>query len=122
MAGAARTPAPSRTHRNAVTRMLRATGLANIPEEAPLVAYIKDLAKEMDEEPSSRSKAAYLSALKDVRRVLDGGARRTPRPRGKAADPAPAAAEKKAAEAPAKTEEEEPNDLTRFKRKRGIAS
>ncbi|WP_139344475.1 hypothetical protein [Rathayibacter sp. VKM Ac-2630] len=50
--------------------MLKATGLLRIPEEAPLVALVKSLAKEMDEGGGSRTHAAYLSALKDVRRVL----------------------------------------------------
>jgi len=63
--------AASREHRAAVTRMLRATGLLRIPEEAPLVALVKSLAKEMDEGGGSRTYSAYLSALKDVRRVLD---------------------------------------------------
>jgi hypothetical protein len=63
--------AASREHRAAVTRMLKATGLLRIPEEAPLVALVKSLAKEMDEGGGSRTYSAYLSALKDVRRVLD---------------------------------------------------
>lgn len=127
MAAAARRPATPRTHRNAVTRMLRATGLANVPEEAPLVEYVKELAKEMDEEPSSRTKAAYLSALKDVRRVLDGGSRFTSRPRSKPAPkPSKAAAAKAAAEAAAaaatESDVDRPNNLVAFKQKRGIAS
>lgn len=124
MAGATRRPAASRTHRNAVTRMLRATGLANVPEEAPLVEYVKVLAKEMDEEPSSRTKAAYLSALKDVRRVLDGGSRFASRSRAKSA-PEPTkdvAAKAAAAAAAAESAAERPNNLVAFKRKRGIAS
>lgn len=60
----------SREHRNAVTRMLRASGLLQVPEEAPLVALVKSLAKELDEGGGSRAYTAYLSALKDVRRVL----------------------------------------------------
>jgi hypothetical protein len=60
----------SRIHRDAVTRMLRASGLLKVPEEAPLVALVKALAKEMDEGGGSRAYTAYLSALKDVRRVL----------------------------------------------------
>lgn len=60
----------SREHRNAVTRMLRSSGLLRVPEEAPLVALVKSLAKEMDEGGGSRAYTAYLSALKDVRRVL----------------------------------------------------
>lgn len=60
----------SREHRNAVTRLLRASGLLQVPEEAPLVALVKSLAKELDEGGGSRAYTAYLSALKDVRRVL----------------------------------------------------
>jgi hypothetical protein len=50
--------------------MLRATGLLRIPEEAPLVELVKSLAREMDAGGGSRTYSAYLSALKDVRRVL----------------------------------------------------
>jgi hypothetical protein len=60
----------AREHRDAVTKMLRASGLLRVPEEAPLVALVKSLAKEMDEGGGSRAYTAYLSALKDVRRVL----------------------------------------------------
>lgn len=59
-------------HRASVTRMLRATGLVNVPEEAPLVELVKALAAEMDSSPGARVRADYLSALKDVRRVLNG--------------------------------------------------
>jgi hypothetical protein len=58
-------------HRKAVTRMLRATGLVHVPEEAPLVELLKDLADEMDNEGGARNRQAYLSALKDLRRVLN---------------------------------------------------
>lgn len=59
-----------RRHRNAVTRMLRASGLLKVSEEAPLVELLKDLAGEMDAGGGARTRADYLSALKDVRRVL----------------------------------------------------
>lgn len=58
------------SHRRAVTRMLRSTGLLRIPEEAPLVELVKSLAAELDAGGGSRVYQAYLSALKDVRRVL----------------------------------------------------
>jgi hypothetical protein len=102
--------------------LLRATGLAQVPDEAPLVALVKALAKELDENPSStRTQQAYLSALKDVRRVLNGAAGR---PRG--------SAESSSAKSEAKTDEGSasgavdaaevvPNDLARFKEKHGIA-
>ncbi|WP_396289413.1 hypothetical protein [Curtobacterium sp. KT1] len=54
-----------------MTRTLRATGLLRITEEAPLVALVKSLAKEMDEGAGLGTYSAYQSALKDVRRVLD---------------------------------------------------
>jgi hypothetical protein len=81
--------AASREHRAAVTRMLKATGLLRIPEEAPLVALVKSLAKEMDEGGGSRTYSAYLSALKDVRRVLD----RAPGSTALVSTPAPSAAD-----------------------------
>ncbi len=62
--------ADGRRHRNAVTRMLRASGLLKVAEEAPLVELLKDLAAEMDAGGGTRTRADYLSALKDVRRVL----------------------------------------------------
>jgi hypothetical protein len=62
-------------HRAAVTRMLRATGLAHAPEEAPLVELVKALALEMDEAPSASTSSRYRAALADVRRVLDRAAR-----------------------------------------------
>ncbi|MFF7683173.1 hypothetical protein ACFZA2_10460 [Microbacterium sp. NPDC007973] len=62
--------AATRRHRNAVTRMLRASGLLRVAEEAPLVELLKDLAAEMDAGGGARTRADYLSALKDVRRVL----------------------------------------------------
>lgn len=115
MPAARRTP---RTHRNAVTRMLRVTGLLNVPEEAPLVALVKELAREMDEGGGTRARADYLSALKDVRRVLNMS---EGRPR-KSADPAPTSKTVQAAEAlvvPAA--EPQRNDLARFKEKHGVA-
>jgi hypothetical protein len=63
-------PKESRLHRASVTRMLRATGLLHVPEEAPLVTLLKDLAKELDLNGGARTRQQYLSALKDVRRVL----------------------------------------------------
>lgn len=96
--------------------MLRATGLAHVPEEAPLVELLRTLADEMDAGPSSRARAEYLSALKDVRRVLSFSAGR---PRGSSDSSAPALPS-----ADAEDDEQEtavPNDLAKFKQKRGIA-
>lgn len=50
--------------------MLKASGLSRVGEEAPLVELLKDLAAEMDAGGGTRTRADYLSALKDVRRVL----------------------------------------------------
>lgn len=58
-------------HRKAVTRMLRATGLVHVPEEAPLVELVKQLATDLDNGAGARVQVQYLSALKDVRRVLN---------------------------------------------------
>jgi hypothetical protein len=83
-------------HRAAVTRMLRATGLAHASEEAPLVELVKALAREMDDAPSASTSSRYRAALADVRRVLDRAARPAAAP---APGPSPqpdAAAEKSA--------------------------
>lgn len=103
-----------RPHRSAVTRMLRATGLVHVPEEAPLVELLRSLADEMDSGGGTRTRADYLSALKDVRRVLNVSGR----PRGSAESSAAAAVDKAAVveEVPVV-----PNDLAKFKSERGIA-
>lgn len=109
--------APKRPHRAAVTRMLRSTGLAQVPEEAPLVELLRTLADEMDSNGSARVTQAYLSALKDVRRVLgEVGVR----PRGSAETKAP----KTDAEAPSEQDDDAvvPNELAEFKQKRGIVA
>ncbi len=115
---AARTPRGTlKTHVGAVERMLRVTGLGNVPEEAPLVMLIKDLAREMDAGGGTRARADYLSALKDVRRVLNGAtapARVKP----------PTAAERKASAAIEEAAEvlpATPDDLQRFRQEHGIA-
>lgn len=103
-------------HRRAVTRMLRATGLVHVPEEAPLVELVKELADEMDERPGARTRADYLSALKDVRRVLAVGARPT-----SSADPKPMADLVDEVADAASAEPAAPvNSLAAFREKRGI--
>ena len=101
-----------RPHRAALTRMLRATGLAQVPEEAPLVELLRTLADEMDAGASSRARAEYLSALKDARRVLNGAGR----PSGSAEVPS-----RSTADDVVEDEAVVPNDLARFKEARGIA-
>jgi hypothetical protein len=112
-------PRVSRRHRNALTRVLRATGLANVPEEAMLVELLRDLAKELDEGGGARTRIAYLSATKDLRRVLGGiGGRVQGSAEPKAQKAAIAAAE---AEVVADDESPAQNDLAVFKEKHKIA-
>lgn len=59
-----------RPHRAALTRMLRATGLAQVPEEAPLIELLRTLADELDNGGGSRPRIEYRAALKDARQVL----------------------------------------------------
>lgn len=64
-------PAPRSTrHADAVARMLDETGLGRLDEESPLVELLKDLASELDAEPTARTRQQYLTALRDARRVL----------------------------------------------------
>ena len=106
-----------RPHRAAVTRMLRATGLAHVLEEAPLVELLRSLADEMDAGGGARTRADYLSALKDVRRVLRDAPGRPGRQRPSA--PAEKSEEDKAVDAAA--EGRPPTSLEAFKQGRGIA-
>lgn len=62
--------ASPRPHRAALTRMLRATGLARIPEEAPLVELLRTLANEIDEGGGSRPRIEFRNALRDARQVV----------------------------------------------------
>jgi hypothetical protein len=62
--------ASTRPHRAALTRMLRATGLANFPEEAPLVELLRTLADEIDEGGGSRPRIEFRNALRDARQVV----------------------------------------------------
>lgn len=62
--------ASTRPHRAALTRMLRATGLAGIPEEAPLVELLRTLADEIDEGGGSRPRIEFRNALRDARQVV----------------------------------------------------
>ncbi len=62
--------ASTRPHRAALTRMLRATGLAQIPDEAPLVELLRTLADEIDEGGGSRPRIEFRNALRDARQVM----------------------------------------------------
>jgi len=90
MATAATPPRkPAGAHRKAITRMLRTTGLLHVAEEAPLVELLKELADELDDDGGgARTRLAYLSAFKDLRRVL--GVQPARRPRGSAEVPSTA--------------------------------
>jgi len=68
-------PRSARRHRDAVTKMLRTTGLGHVADEAPLVQLVKDLAYDLDTGAGNEVYAKYLAALKDVRRVLAYSAR-----------------------------------------------
>ena len=106
-----------RPHRAALTRMLRATGLAQMPDEAPLVELLRSLADELDEGGGSRPRIEYRNALKDVRAVLNAAVkpRRT------------SAAEKRAVEAESgqatasEATPEAPDNLLQFEQRHGIA-
>jgi hypothetical protein len=96
--------------------MLRATGLANVPEEAPLVELLRALADELDEGGGSRPRIEYRNALKDARAVL---AAAPGRPKG-TAEPQPA---KEEPESPVSEEPEvKPNELAEFKKRKGISA
>lgn len=63
----------ARTHRGALAATIRACPPLQEPSNAALVALAKTLAKQMDDaggDASTRLSAAYLSALKDVHRVV----------------------------------------------------
>jgi len=110
-------PRPDRTNRDALSRMLRTTGLASMADEAPLVALLKRLAKKLDEGGGTRDEAMYLSALKDARRVLDMAPAR-----GKSSVGRGQKSEAKVTEEKPEVVPPKPNDLAEFKLKRGIAS
>lgn len=110
--------ARSRRHyRDALTRLLRATGLNSVPEAALLVATLKDLAEQLDEGAGQRVTGQWISANKDLQRFLAGRVSRKAAPKVKPLS----AAEKKAAAAKA-VPPAEPNDLARFRASHGIAS
>ncbi len=104
-------------HRRAITRMLRATGLVHVPEEAPLVELLKDLATDLDNGGGGRTRTAYLSALKDLRRLLNN---EVGRPRGSAesssAEPTQEPGPEESSEEPTPA----PTSLAKFKQERGI--
>lgn len=103
-----------RPHRAALTRMLRATGLAQMPDEAPLVELLRSLADEIDAGGGSRPRIEYRNALKDARAVLNAAAkpaRGTKAPAVREAEVEP--------EVPASVEV--PDNLLQFEQKHGLA-
>ena len=109
---------PPRKHRAAVTRLLRATGLAHVPEMAPTVELMRDFADQLDEGAGSRVATAYLSIQKDVRRYLDAAP-------GRPSGTSETAAQKRAAkEEPADEVDRDPapvqDELAEWKAARGI--
>ncbi len=59
-------------HKDAIEAAVKITGLGAMPEHEPLLELCRTLAGQMDaagDEPSTRLTAAYLSALKDLRRA-----------------------------------------------------
>ena len=110
-----------RPHRAALTRMFRATGVVNMPDEAPLVELLRTLADEMDAGGGSRVQAQYRAALKDLRNVLNAA---PARPKGTAEpvlptvepDPKPVADDEESEARP------KSNDLADFKARKGITA
>jgi len=104
----------NRQYRNAVTRMLRATGLNSVPEAALLVVTLKDLAEQLDNGGGGRVMTAWISAQTKLQRFLEGRAERAEKkPVGRPKKPV-AEAEEPSPPAPSE------NDLTKFKREHGI--
>lgn len=103
-----------RHYRNALTRVLRATGLLHVPEAALLVATLKDLAEQLDDGAGQRVMSLWISAQKDLQRFLNGHAVRSMKPTP--------AATKTPAEESEPAPKPKSNDLAEFKKKHGIAS
>lgn len=104
---------PKKPHSAALGRMLRHTGLDNVPEEAPLVALLRTLAAELDAGGGSRPRIEYRAALKDARMVLNATVRGKPKT-GPDVPVPPTPPEPEDREIP------EPTSLAKFKEGRGI--
>lgn len=109
----------SRRHLVAVNRAIRAADLDEQGLDAPIVEFVRDLARQMDsvgpDGPSSRLTAAYLSATKDLTRATL---------RRRAAKPAERAPERpaEAPDGPPALTIVEENPLDRIRRAAGRAS
>jgi hypothetical protein len=95
--------------------MLRATGLAQMPDEAPLVELLRSLADEIDAGGGSRPRIEYRNALKDARAVLNAAVK--PARGSSTRKPEPLADEPSDAAAP---EADPPDNLLRFEQKHGL--
>jgi hypothetical protein len=70
---AGRNPQPGQVHIRAVNRALKSAGAALTPTEDPLAETLRVLARQMDDaggNPSTRLSMAYLSAQRDLARLL----------------------------------------------------
>ena len=107
---------PKKPHTAALGRMLRHTGLDNVPEEAPLVALLRTLAAELDVGGGSRPRIEYRAALKDARMVLNATVRKPQ------SDPASVSVPEPPEPDGDGDDEEiaEPTSLAKFKEDRGI--
>jgi hypothetical protein len=75
-------------HLIALEAAFKGAGLRLKATDKPLMELCRTLAAQMDEagsEPSTRLTAAYLSALKDLRRALHEAGERAPEAKGKLA-------------------------------------
>lgn len=70
-------PSRSRKHLTAFNRAVKAAGLDENGVHAPLIEYMRTMARQMDaagNAPSARVTSAYLSGLKDLRRITEAAA------------------------------------------------
>ncbi|WP_146079278.1 hypothetical protein [Rathayibacter sp. AY1A4] len=104
---------PPRLHRAALTRYLRATGLVQVPEAAPVVEMLRALADELDAGGGQRPRAEYRQYLKLANQLYDTSPRRK-----KAAPEPPAQQPAVIAPEPSK----KVSSLAAFKEGRGITA
>lgn len=100
----------------ALTRVLRSTGLLHVPEEALLVELLRDLARDLDGGAGARTKTQFLSALKDLRRVLAAA------PGSTGASKVPAVDEEESEPSVVEDVDPEVADFESFRRAKGSAA
>ncbi len=113
---AAEKPNERGRYQKALTRVLRATGLLQVPEEALLIELLRDLARDLDNGAGARTKTQFLSALKDLRRVLSAA------PGSAGASKVPAVDEEEPSADEAEAVEPEVADFESFRRAKGSAA